>query len=236
MTDPLAPLKQAVHAANLALHRSGLVLYTFGNVSGIHRERRVLVIKPSGVAYEDLTPEDMVPVSLDTGEVLGGRLRPSSDTPTHLVLYRAFERAGGIAHTHSEYATTFAQARAAIRCMGTTHADSFRGDVPPTRPLTAEEIASDYEANTGHAIVETFRSLGLDPAEVPAVLVSSHGPFAWGADAAQAVENAVVLEHLARMEFELRVLAPDAPRPSQALVDKHFARKHGKAAYYGQER
>jgi L-ribulose-5-phosphate 4-epimerase len=171
---------------------------------------------------------------VETGEVKGGTLRPSSDTPTHLVLYRSFG-CGAVVHTHSEHATTFAQARLAIRCMGTTHADFFRGDVPVTRPLSAREIATDYEAHTGQAIVETVSALGLDPEQVSAVLVANHGPFVWGPDPARAVEKAVVLEQLARMELRLRLLAPEAPRPSEALVRKHFERKHGRDAYYGQK-
>lgn len=229
----LRDLRERVHAANMDLYRSGLVLYTFGNVSGVDREQRLFVIKPSGVPYDQLTPDHMVPVSLETGEVLSGSLRPSSDTPTHLELYRAF-RCGGIVHTHSGHATAFSHARLPIRCMGTTHADFFRGDVPVTRPLRPEEIETDYEGNTGRVIVETFRS--LDPAAVPAVLVAHHGPFVWGPDAARAVENAVVLEHLARVEIEVRLLDPTAARPDAALVDKHFFRKHGAKAYYGQEK
>jgi L-ribulose-5-phosphate 4-epimerase len=231
-------LRRAVLKANRRLGESGLVLGTFGNVSGVDREARLMVIKPSGVPYDELTPELMVAVSLETGEVLGragtaGKLRPSSDTPTHLELYRAFP-CGGIAHTHSEFATAFAQARAPVRCMGTTHADYFRGDVPITRPLTEAEVASDYERNTGVVIVETFRTLGISPADVPAVLVANHGPFTWGDDPLAAVERAEVLEHLARMEVNSRLVAPDAPRPDAFLIEKHFRRKHGKDAYYGQ--
>lgn len=226
-------LRRQVLGANRLLVESGLVLGTFGNVSGADREAGLLVIKPSGVPYDELTPGRMVPVSLETGEVLEGALRPSLDTPTHLELYRTFP-CGGIAHAHSEFATALAQARAPIRCLGTTHSDCFRGDVPVTRSLTEAEVAGDYERNTGRVIVETFASLGLAPAEVPGILVVHHGPFTWGGDAFAAVEHARVLEFLARLEVWARLVAPDAPRPDDFLVDKHFLRKHGKDAYYGQ--
>lgn len=228
----LERLQKAVYDANMALNSSGLVLYTFGNVSGIDRDRGVMVIKPSGVAYQQLSPGMMVAVSLDSGEVVGGNLKPSSDTDTHLELYRAFEHCGGIVHTHSRAATACAQARVPIRCMGTTHADYFYGDVPVTRPLTREEVAGDYETNTGKVIVETFGE--HDARRVPAVLVANHGPFVWGADPAEAVYHAVILEHLAGMERDMRVLNPDAPRPPASLIDKHYLRKHGEDAYYGQ--
>jgi L-ribulose-5-phosphate 4-epimerase len=231
----LAALCRSVLEANLRLAGSGLVLGTFGNVSGVDRVAGLFVIKPSGVPYQELTAEAMVPVSLKTGEVLEGKLRPSSDTPTHLELYRAFG-CGGIAHSHAECATAFAQARQEIRCMGTTHADYFRGDVPVTRPLTEAEVATEYELNTGRVIVETFRKGKLDPADIPGVLVANHGPFTWGDDAFAAVERALVLEQLARMEITLRLVAPDAPRPDQFLVEKHFGRKHGTDAYYGQKK
>jgi L-ribulose-5-phosphate 4-epimerase len=226
-------LRRQVVCANRLLVESGLVLGTFGNVSGVDRKAGLFVIKPSGVPYDALTAEQMVPVSLETGEALEGELRPSSDTPTHLELYRAFT-CGGIAHAHSEFATALAQARLPIRCLGTTHADYFRGDVPVTRPLREAEVAADYERNTGLVIVETFTGAGLSTAEVPGVLVAHHGPFAWGEDAAAAVEHARVLEFLARMEVTARLVAPDAGRPDAFLVDKHFLRKHGKDAYYGQ--
>jgi L-ribulose-5-phosphate 4-epimerase len=219
--------------ANRRLVASGLVLGTFGNVSGADRDAGLFVIKPSGVPYARLMPASLVSVSLETGEVLEGKLRPSSDTPTHLELYRAFP-CGGIAHTHSEYATAFAQARAPVRCMGTTHADFFRGDVPVTRPLTEAEVARDYERHTGLVIVETFAAGRLSAADVPGVLVASHGPFTWGEDPLEAVERALVLEQLARMEATLRLIAPDAPRPDRFLVERHFRRKHGSDAYYGQ--
>jgi L-ribulose-5-phosphate 4-epimerase len=230
-----AALREAVYEANRDLAATGLVMGTFGNVSQIDRAAGIFAIKPSGVPYEDLTPEHMVPVSLESGDVLEGALRPSSDTPTHLELYRAFPSCGGIVHTHSEYATTFAHSRACVRCMGTTHADYFRGDVPCTRPLTRDEVDRDYERNTGLVIVETFRAEKIDPSEMTAVLVANHGPFTWGRDAAAAIEHAQVLEFLARVEWRVRALAPDAAPPDQYLVDKHYRRKHGPDAYYGQK-
>jgi L-ribulose-5-phosphate 4-epimerase len=230
-----AALRETAFRANRELAATGLVLGTFGNVSQADRKGGLFVIKPSGVPYEQLTPEHMVPVSLETGEPLEGRWRPSSDTPTHLELYRAFASCGGIVHTHSEYATTFAQSRACVRCMGTTHADYFRGDVPCTRPLAQEEVERDYERNTGLVIVETFRTLGIDPEHMPAVLVANHGPFTWGRDAATAIDHAKVLEFLARIEWRVRALAPDAPAPERYLVDKHYRRKHGPTSYYGQK-
>ncbi|HKI94138.1 MAG TPA: L-ribulose-5-phosphate 4-epimerase AraD [Gemmatimonadales bacterium] len=233
MSAVSAELREAVCLANQDLAGSGLVEGTFGNVSGVDRANGVFVIKPSGVAYEELTPDVMVPVSLETGRVLDGSFRPSSDTPTHLELYRAFP-CGGIAHTHSEMATAFAQARLAIPCLGTTHADHFHGDVPVTRALTETEVATDYERHTGHVIVEAFETLGLSPMEIPGALVASHGPFAWGTDAAEAVVHAQILEQVARMAFVVHVLAPDAERPAAHLIDKHYFRKHGDDAYYGQ--
>ena len=228
-------LREAVYRANMALARSGLVTGTFGNVSGVDRAAGVFVIKPSGVPYDTLSAADMVPVSLETGDVLDGPLRPSSDTPTHLELYRAFD-CGGIAHTHSEVATAFAQARLPIRCMGTTHADYFCSDVPVTRPMTREEVDGAYERNTGLVIVERFQELSLDATRTPGVLVANHGPFAWGSDAVKAVEHAEMLEFLARLEWRVRTLAPDVPLPDDYLVDRHFSRKHGPKAYYGQNR
>jgi len=227
-------LREQVYHANLALSATGLVLGTFGNVSGVDREAGLMAIKPSGVPYGELTPDHMVPVSLETGEVVDSRLRPSSDTPTHLELYRAFA-CGGIVHTHSEFATTLAQARLPVRCMGTTHADHFRGDVPVTRPMRADEVTVDYERNTGLVIVETFRAGGVSPDEVSAVLVANHGPFTWSRDPMAAVELAQVLEFLARMDVMSRAIAPDASRPAPFLVDKHYLRKHGSHAYYGQK-
>jgi L-ribulose-5-phosphate 4-epimerase len=235
MTDDrrLLDLQALAHRASLKLNESGLVMGTFGNLSVVDRELGIMVITPSGVAYQALTPAQMVIVSLADGSVRGGQLKPSSDTPTHLELYRAFDF-GAIVHTHSEFATLFAQVRQPIRCMGTTHADYFRGEIPVTRPLTEAEIDSAYEANTGLVIVETFRKRQLDAAEIPAVLVANHAPFAWGADAAEAIEHARVLEYVARLEWRGRMVAPDAPTPDRALVDKHFLRKHGPRKYYGQ--
>ena len=233
MGQVAAELRESVYRANRELAESGLVHGTFGNVSAIDRGAGLFVIKPSGVPYVDQTPEHMVAISLETGAVVDSRFRPSSDTPTHLELYRAFA-CGGIVHTHSEAASAFAQAQLPIRCMGTTHADHFRGDVPVTRPLTREEVEGEYERNTGLVIVECFRQGGISAEDVPAVLVAQHGPFTWGADPMEAVEHARVLEYLARMETRVRLLAPDAPRPESFLVDRHFLRKHGRAAYYGQ--
>jgi L-ribulose-5-phosphate 4-epimerase len=233
MGQVAAELREKVYRANQELAESGLVHGTFGNVSGIDREAGLFVIKPSGVSYAEQTPDHMVPISLETGQVVESPFRPSSDTPTHLELYRAFP-CGGIVHTHSEAASAFAQARLPIRCMGTTHADHFRGDVPVTRPLTREEVEGEYERNTGLVIVECFRKGGISAEEVPAVLVAQHGPFTWGRDAFEAVEHARVLEYVARLETRVRLLAPDAPRPDAFLVDRHFLRKHGRGAYYGQ--
>lgn len=228
----LEQLKKAVCQANLDLVGEGLVIQTFGNVSGIDRERGLVVIKPSGVAYDRMKPEHMVVVSLQTAEVVEGKLRPSSDTPTHLVLYRAFKDIGGIVHTHSLHATAWAQARREIPPLGTTHADFGYGPVPCTRLMTAKEIKSDYEVNTGHVIVERFA--GLDPLDRPAVLVARHGPFAWGRTPNEAVHHAVVLEFLARLAGETLRINPKIPTMQRVLLDKHFLRKHGPAAYYGQ--
>ena len=228
-------LRREVHRANMALARSGLVMGTFGNVSGVERGMGLLAIKPSGVPYEELEPEHIVAVSLSTGQVVDSDRRPSSDTPTHLELYRAFPSCGGIVHTHSLHATALAQAGLPVRCLGTTHADHFRGDVPVTRALTRREVSKDYERTTGLVIVETFRRRRLSPDEVAAVLVRNHGPFAWGKDAANAVENAQVLEYVARMEILVRATGARVRRPSGFLVDKHYLRKHGQGAYYGQK-
>jgi L-ribulose-5-phosphate 4-epimerase len=228
-------LRESVYRANMDLAASGLVMGTFGNVSGVDRAAGVFAIKPSGVPYGDLRPEHMVPISLQTGEVIDSTLRPSSDAPTHLELYRAFP-CGGIAHTHSEFATTLAQARLPIRCLGTTHADYFCEDVPVTRPMRRDEVAQDYERNTGVVIVETFRTKALDPMNMPGVLVSNHGPFAWGTDAFDAVEHARVLEYIARLEWRILSAAPQVARPDQFLIDKHYQRKHGPKAYYGQKK
>lgn len=228
----LDKLKKEVCAANLELVKEGLVIHTWGNVSGIARTAGLMVIKPSGVPYSQMKPEHMVTVAVETGEVVSGKLKPSSDTATHLALYRAFPGIGGVVHTHSFHATAWAQTCRPIPALGTTHADYFHGSVPCTRQLTNQEIKSEYEANTGQVIIETFH--GRDPLSCPAVLVASHGPFAWGRTVADAVHNAVVLEHLARLAAEtLRLRADIKPMPG-SLLDKHFFRKHGPSAYYGQ--
>lgn len=230
----LEELKQAVLEANLLLPRYGLVTFTWGNVSGIDRERGLVVIKPSGVEYDDMTEAgDMTVVDMD-GNRVEGKYRPSSDTDTHLALYRAFPALGGIVHTHSRWATSFAQAGRSIPAFGTTQGDYFYGEVPCTRKMTPGEIAGAYELETGNVIVETFIRQGIDPALVPAVLVHSHGPFAWGTDPRSAVHNAVVLEEVAFMAFHAMALAPGLPPMQQELLDKHHLRKHGPGAYYGQ--
>lgn len=226
-------LREQVLEANLELVRRGLVLYTFGNASGISREDGLVVIKPSGVPYEQLTPETMVVTKLD-GAIVDGDFRPSSDLPTHLVLYQAFEGIRGIAHTHSDFAVAWAQAGRAISCFGTTHADYFHGPVPVTEPLTPEEISSGYEVNTGHAIVRTFRQ--LDPMAIPAVLVRNHASFTWGIDPAMAAHNSVVLEAVARMAYYTAALSPNSSSIPSHLHDKHFLRKHGPSRYYGQDK
>jgi L-ribulose-5-phosphate 4-epimerase len=230
----LDKLKEQVCRANVELGAEGLVIQTFGNVSGIDRERNLVAIKPSGVAYEALRPNQIVVVSLETGQPVEGDLKPSSDTPTHLELYRAFGSIGGIAHTHSTCATAWAQARREILPLGTTHADYFHGPVPCTRPMTAAEIKTDYEANTGKVIVERFAE--LDPLEFPGALVANHGPFTWGTDAIQAVHAASALEHLARLAAETLRIEPGTGAISTELLDKHFLRKHGPDSYYGQGR
>jgi L-ribulose-5-phosphate 4-epimerase len=224
-------LREAVLEANLEIVRRGLVLYTFGNVSGIDRASGHVVIKPSGVDYDRLTPGEMVVTDLD-GRVVAGNLRPSVDLTTHLVLYRAFPAIGGVVHTHSEFATVFAQAKRDVPALGTTHADYFHGPIPVTRDLTADEIAGDYVGNTGRVIAETFAE--RDPMAVPAALVASHGPFAWGRTPADAVHNAVVLEAVAKMAFHTLMLAPGLAAMPPALLDQHFLRKHGSQASYGQ--
>ncbi len=228
----LEKLKEIVYQANMELPRRGLITYTWGNVSGIDRTSGLIVIKPSGVSYDRLTAEDMVIVDL-SGNVIEGQLRPSSDTPTHIELYRAFPALGGIVHTHSTYATAWAQAGKSIPCFGTTHADYFYGDIPCTRALTESEIEAEYEKNTGIVIEETFK--GLDPVAMPGVLCKNHGPFTWGKDADEAVHNAVVLEEVARMAmFTCQINDQATPAP-QVLQNKHYQRKHGKNAYYGQK-
>ncbi len=214
------------------LPKHGLVTFTWGNVSGIDREQGLVVIKPSGVSYDDMKAEDMVVVELETGKTVEGSLKPSSDTPTHIELYKAFPNVGGIVHTHSRWATTFAQAGRGIMALGTTHGDYFYGEIPCTRKMTKAEIEGEYEKETGLVITETFRE--KDPDAIPAVLVYSHGPFAWGKDPMDAVHNAVVLEEVAFMNFHTMMLEPDIPPMQQELLDKHYLRKHGANAYYGQ--
>ncbi len=230
----LEQLKEQVCKANLLLPRYSLVTFTWGNVSAIDRERGLAVIKPSGVEYDAMTPEDMVVVDLE-GKVVEGKWRPSSDTPTHVALYQAFPGCGGIVHTHSRWATTFAQAGMDIPAMGTTQGDYFYGAIPCTRPMTEEEIKGEYEKETGNVIIETFRRRKIDPEQVPGVVVFSHGPFAWGKDAMEAVHNAVVMEEVAFMDWHAMMIAPDRGAMQQALLDKHYLRKHGKNAYYGQK-
>ena len=230
----LEELKRTVCEANLLLPRHGLVTFTWGNVSGVDREGGLMVIKPSGVEYENMGPEDMVVIRLSDGERVEGRCKPSSDTDTHLALYRAFPGLGGIVHTHSRWATSFAQAGRDVPALGTTQGDYFYGDIPCTRRMTPEEIGGRYELETGNVIVETFRTRRIDPDQVPAALVCSHGPFAWGTDPLNAVHNAVVLEEVAFMAFHAMALNPDLPPMQQELLDKHYLRKHGPGAYYGQ--
>ncbi|MBE5779814.1 MAG: L-ribulose-5-phosphate 4-epimerase [Clostridiales bacterium] len=231
----LEALKKAVYEANMELPARGLVTYTWGNVSGIDRESGLVVIKPSGVEYDELRPEDLVVLNLD-GEKVEGDLNPSSDTKTHLALYRAFPGLGGIVHTHSTHAVAWAQAGQDIPCYGTTHADYIYGPVPCTRSLTPEEVEEDYELNTGKVIIDTFNSRGLNPLHVPAVICQNHGPFTWGKDAASAVYHAVVLEEVAKMALLTRQVNPGAGPAPQFIQDKHFMRKHGPNAYYGQKK
>jgi L-ribulose-5-phosphate 4-epimerase len=230
----LEHLKQAVYEANLDLPKHGLVKYTWGNVSAVDRESGLFVIKPSGIAYDKLQPSDMVVVDMD-GNVVEGELRPSSDTPTHAVLYRHYAELGGIVHTHSTWATVWAQAGLDVPVMGTTHADTFYGAVPCARFLTREEIDRDYEAETGRVIIETFEQRGLDILAVPGVLLKGHGPFTWGKDARSAVMNSVVLEEVAKTSLLARQLHPSAEPLPGRILDKHYQRKHGKDAYYGQQ-
>lgn len=228
----LGELKKKVCEANLLLPKHGLVTFTWGNVSAIDRESGLVIIKPSGVEYDSMTEDDMVVVELASGKAVEGKWKPSSDTPTHLELYRAFENLGGIVHTHSTWATSFAQAGVGIRPLGTTHGDYFYGEVPCTRAMTPEEIAGEYEKETGTVIIEAFKD--IDPMTIPGVLVKSHGPFAWGRDAFDAVHNAVVLEEVAAMNYRTMFLNPNVPNMQKELLDKHYLRKHGKNAYYGQ--
>jgi L-ribulose-5-phosphate 4-epimerase len=229
----LENLKKQVCEANLTLVSEGLVIHTFGNVSGVDRTSGWMVIKPSGVSYDRMSPEQMVVVSLADGRVLEGKLRPSSDTPTHLELYRAFAGIGGVVHTHSAFATAWSQARRDLPAYGTTHADYFYGPVPCTRPLTAQEVQGDYEANTGKVIVERLAS--MDPMRMPAVLVAGHGPFTWGASPGDAVHNAAILEYLSGMASQTERINPAATPVPRELLDKHFFRKHGPGKYYGQK-
>lgn len=228
----LEALKTKVLEANLALVKHNLVTFTWGNVSGIDREKNLVVIKPSGVEYDTMTVDDMVVVDLE-GNVIEGKWKPSSDTPTHLALYKAFENIGGIVHTHSRWATSWAQAGRGIPAYGTTHGDYFYGEIPCTRKMTIEEIEGDYEKETGKVIVEAFDGRSAD--DIPAALVYSHGPFAWGTDPKNAVHNAVVLEELAFMAAQTETLHPNVTKMQQELLDKHYLRKHGKNAYYGQK-
>ena len=228
----LEELKELVFKANLELPKHNLVTFTWGNVSGVDRDSGLMVIKPSGVEYDNMTADDMVVVSLKTGEKVEGKWKPSSATATHVALYNAFSKIGGIVHTHSRWATSFAQAGRGIPAYGTTHGDYFYGEIPCTRKMTAEEIGGEYEKETGNVIIETFN--GKNENDMPAVLVNSHGPFAWGTDPMNAVHNAVVLEELAFMALHTEILNPQVSVMQQKLLDKHYLRKHGKNAYYGQ--
>lgn len=228
----LERLKETVFRANLLLPKHDLVTFTWGNVSGIDREQGLVVIKPSGVPYEDMKVEDMVIVELKTGRVTENRLKPSSDTHTHLELYKAFSNIGGVVHTHSRWATIFAQAGRSIIALGTTHSDYFYGEIPCTRKMKKDEIKGEYEKNTGLVIKETFAK--KDPDTIPAVLVYSHGPFIWGRDPLGAVHNAVVLEEVAFLNYHTQKIEPEVPPIQQELLDKHYIRKHGTKAYYGQ--
>ncbi len=230
----LSELKHQVWEANLQLPKHGLVTFTWGNVSGVDREKGLMVIKPSGVEYEGMCADDMVVVDLESGERVEGKWKPSSDTDTHLALYRAFPSLGGIVHTHSRWATSFSQAGKGVPAFGTTQGDYFYGEIPCTRKMTPEEIAGSYELETGNVIIETFRTRKIDPAQIPAVLVNSHGPFAWGTDPHNAVHNAVVLEEVAFMAFHAMALTPGLSPMQPELLDKHYLRKHGPGAYYGQ--
>jgi L-ribulose-5-phosphate 4-epimerase len=234
--QPYAELRERVLEANLALGRAGLVVLTFGNASAVDRDAGVVAIKPSGISYDGLTTDAIVVVDLESGAVVDGATRPSSDLPTHLVLYRAWPGLGGIVHTHSSFATAWAQAGEGIPCYGTTHADHFDGEVPVTRPLATHEIEGEYERATGEVILETFAGLELAPLDRPAVLVTSHGPFAWGPTVEEAVENAIALEEVAAGALRTRQVRPDVAPIGDDMRQRHFRRKHGPAAYYGQSR
>lgn len=229
----LKQMKKEVLEANLLLPKHNLITFTWGNVSAVDREKGLMVIKPSGVSYEDMKADDMVVVSLETGEVVDGTLKPSSDTPTHLALYKAFPEIGGVVHTHSRWATIFSQAGMDIPALGTTHGDYFYGAIPCTRRMTEQEIQGEYELETGNVIIERFA--GMDPMQMPAVLVHSHGPFTWGTSPLDAVHSAVVLEEVAMMAWhDLQLVGKEIPSMQQELLDKHYLRKHGANAYYGQ--
>ena len=232
----LEKLRKEVYEANMQLVEYGLVVFTWGNVSGIDRESGIMVIKPSGVDYDKLSPENMVLVDLATGKTVEGDLNPSSDTDTHLVLYRNFKNIGGVVHTHSRWAVSFAQAGKEIPCLGTTQGDYFYGAIPCTRRMTREEIEGRYELETGNVIVETFRENDIDPDQVPGCNVMSHGPFVWGTDPKNAVHNSVVVEQVAEMDYHAMMLNPEIGPMQQALLDKHYLRKHGTGAYYGQKK
>lgn len=227
-------LRERVYEANMALPRAGLVILTWGNASEVDRESGLFAIKPSGVEYDSLTPDDIVLVDIESGNPVESRLRPSSDTPTHRYLYRTLDSVGGIVHTHSHYAVCFAQAESPVRCYGTTHADHFYGSIPVTRRMSVEEIDGDYEMNTGVVIEETLRAATTDPLHVPGILVAHHGPFAWGKDSTDACHNAIVLEEVCRMALDTRLIRSSAEEAPQELQDRHFYRKHGSEAYYGQ--
>lgn len=234
MTAPFAELRQLVAEANHDIDASGLVVHAFGNASQAERESGVFAIKPSGIPCRDVTPDDVVVVSLESGEVVAGENRPSSDTPTHRAIYEGLDSVAGIAHTHSRFATAWAQAREPIPCLGTTHADHFRGQVPITRALSPDEIHGDYEVNTGKVIVEMYGPDGFDPVETPGALVASHGPFVWGETAHSAVEMAAAVELIAELASRTLTIRPDRTEIEAELADRHFSRKHGPLAYYGQ--
>jgi L-ribulose-5-phosphate 4-epimerase len=234
MTGEHADLRQLVAKANNEVAAAGLVVHAFGNASQVDRDAGVFAIKPSGIPCEQVAADDIVVVTLDDGDVVWGENRPSSDTPTHRAIFNGMDEVGGVVHTHSRYATSWAQARVAIPCLGTTHADHFRGQVPVTRPLTDDEVAGDYEANTGRVIVEMYGPSGLDPDEAPGALVASHGPFAWGRDAAAAVKMAAAMEVIAELAMHTLAIEPGRPEIEESLLERHFSRKHGPMAYYGQ--